>query len=231
MKSAQTQDRKAKARSEYLASMRRFSSRRAGKNPRAQRRSEEGRFTSAMEDNVVRAMHEDYMTQGFTYAALSAKYGFSRSGIHEAFRRLGLPTTRNKASLESLPPETTQEMIRRYAEGDSIGALRQRFALRAQNARIVEFLRRQGVSIRTRAEEEALKWQDRRAHIPQIIAEYRKGDSVTTLAKRYSVTPSFCLRWLRRNGVAIRCAHDEIYVKSPLQRRANDSATFRTEKR
>ena len=215
MKSAQTKDRQAKERAEYLAAMRRFSLRRgAAKTARAQERCDKGRFSRAMDDSLVRAMHKEYIQGGAGYTALSEKYGFSRSSIFAAFRRLNLPTKQVKESLESLPPETAQAIAQSYTNGDSLGKIRRRFGLQAHNRTIATFLRQRGVSIRDRAEEEAVKWKDRREHIPQIIAEYRKGESVTTLARRYNVTPSFCLRWLRRNGVAIRCANDEIYAKN-----------------
>jgi len=68
------------------------------------------------------------------------------------------------------------------------------------------------LEVRTRSEEEERRWKAHRSLIPHIVEEYKQGASAMEIAKRYNVDPSFCYKWLRRNGVTIRNANDKIYA-------------------
>jgi hypothetical protein len=100
-----------------------------------------------------------------------------------------------------------------YAEGKTLPEIRTALGLRMQNRVIITLIRQEGVSIRSRREEEARRWKAHRKKIPLIIKAYKEGTGVPTLARRYKVNPSFCYTWLRRNGITIRHPNDPIYAQ------------------
>lgn len=162
-----------------------------------------------IDETLARVMHQDYVENGASYSDLSRTYNFSRSSIHDAFRRYNLP-----ANL-LLNEESKQEIIRKvcelYSSGKTYTEIRTVLGRRFHDKTLTTYLAKGGVAVRTRSEEEARRWKEHRDLVPKIVEEYKQGTSALVLAKRYNVDPSFCYKWLRRSGVTIRNSNDQIY--------------------
>ncbi|MCS6809454.1 MAG: hypothetical protein RML40_11645 [Bacteroidota bacterium] len=174
-----------------------------------------GRFSPIISLELARIMYYEYSEHQRSYTALARMYGFSRSSIHEAFRRFGFATSshyRNTQHRSRWNNEHVQHRILTlYAAGETIPEICRILDIRAHHTTIAALLRRQGIHIRTRAEEEARRWASHRQLIPTIVQEYRQGIGVPTIARKYNVHPSFCYKWLRRSGVTIRHWNDPVY--------------------
>lgn len=180
-------------------------------NVHRQQRSSRGTFTGLIDEVLARTMHRDYAERSIGYTQLAKHYGFSKSSIYEAFKRYDLPTRLVKSSKPNA--QLVGAIAALYAEGKTLPEIRTALGLRMQSRVMVMLLRQEGVTIRTRREEEARRWKAHRKKIPLIIKAYKEGTGVPTLAKRYNVNPSFCYTWLRRNGITIRHSNDPIYAQ------------------
>ncbi len=176
-----------------------------------QQRSSNGTFTALIDEVLARTMHRDYAERGMGYTQLAKHYGFSKSSIYEAFKRYNLPTRLVKGSKPDAQLAGTIAAL--YAEGKTLPEIRTALGLQMPSRVMITLVRQEGVSLRTRHEEEARRWKAHRKKIPLIIKAYKEGIGVPTLAKRYNVNPSFCYTWLRRNGITIRHSNDPIYAQ------------------
>lgn len=180
----------------------------AAKKP-AQKRTAQGTFRTMIDEVLAQKMHDDYAENGVSYGGLSQKYGFSRSSIYEAFQRYGFKT---RLIRDAKPNQKLLRSIATmYKSGKTLTQIRSELGLKTHNSTLAANLRANGVEIRSRAQNAALRWKTHRDKIPNIIKEYKEGVGVSILAKRYGVNESFCLRWLRRNGITIRHYNDPIY--------------------
>ncbi len=175
----------------------------------AQKRTPQGTFKTMIDEALARTMHQDYADNGVSYGRLSQKYGFSRSSIFEAFQRYGFKTQSVRTA--KLDAKILRTITTLYQSGNTLSQIRSELGLRMHNSTLAGHLRANGVEIRSQAQNAALRWKSHREKIPRILEEYKEGIGVSALAKRYGVHESFCLRWLRRNGITIRHSNDPIY--------------------
>lgn len=174
------------------------------------RRKSRRSYARGLIDGILaHKMHQDYTENGVSYGDLSRKYNFSRSSIHDAFRRYNLPT--NLLRNEESKQEIICKVCELYSSGKTYSEIRTVLGRRFHDKTLTTYLAKGGVAVRTRSEEEARRWKEHRELVPKIVEEYKQGTSALVLAKRYNVDPSFCYKWLRRSGVTIRNSNDRIY--------------------